>query len=142
MTPATKFLIGLAAVAAMSWIAQGPMGQAEAFVSGLENQARAAVAETNLPGIEVRVGRDPHSRLATLSGPADAFQREGQGSLKGLNDLVGEIGGVSGVRWADEPPRRAMPLLLEVMAATLLAYLAGVGIGWLFRRRPKREGFY
>ncbi len=142
MTPATKFLTGLVAVAAMTWIVQGPLGQGEAFVAGIETQARSAIAGTNLPGINVSMARGPHARLATLSGPADRFQREGQGSLKGINDLVGEIDGVSGVRWTDEPPRRSTPLVLEILLATLLAYLIGVGLGWLFRGRAKHDGFY
>ncbi len=99
-----KFLIGLAAVLLMGWIGHGPMGGGAALVDRLEGEAKAAVARTEVPGVDVRLGREPLSRRATLSGPADAFQREGQGSLKGLNDVVGEIEGISGVDWANPPP--------------------------------------
>lgn len=99
-----KFLIGLAATGLMTWLSHGPMGGGEAVVNRLETEARAAVAESEVPGVQVQLGRDPLSREAILSGPADQFQREGQGSLKGLNDVVGEIEGVSGVRWSNPPP--------------------------------------
>jgi hypothetical protein len=80
MSPAVKFLTGLAAVVAMGWIHHGPLGNGEAFIQRIESQAQAAVGE------------------------ADEFQREGQGSLKGINDIVGEIEGISDVQWANEPP--------------------------------------
>ncbi len=99
-----KFLVGLAAVIVMAWMHHGPLGGGERLIQQLEAQAQAAVGQKGLPGVEVRLGRDPLSRVATLSGPADQFQREGQGSLKGLNDVVGEIEGIAGVGWANPPP--------------------------------------
>jgi hypothetical protein len=103
MSPAVKFLTGLAAVVAMGWIHHGPLGNGEAFIQRIESQAQAAVAKTEVP-VQVRLQRDPLSREAILSGEADEFQREGQGSLKGINDIVGEIEGISDVQWANEPP--------------------------------------
>src|SRR5687768_15147513 len=102
MTPAVKFLIGLAAVAAMGWIHHGPLGNGEAFLRKIETDAQAAVARTEVP-VEVRMQRDPLARVAILSGQADEFQREGQGSLKGINDLVRETEGVADLRWTDAP---------------------------------------
>ena len=143
MSPAVKFLIGLAAVLLMGWVYHGPLGNGERLIDGLERQARASVAGTRLPGIEVQLGRDPLSRHATLSGSADRFQREGQGSLKGINDLVDEIPGISGFHWTDEPAEaRVMPLLLEAFVQVLLAYLVGLAIAWLFWGRKRREGYY
>jgi hypothetical protein len=142
MSPAMKILTGLAAVLAMGWLYHGPLGNGERLIDGLEGQAKAAVQQTELEGVEVRLGRDPLTRFATLSGPADPFQREGQGNLKGLNDLVAEIDGISGFRWADEPEEFAMPLLAESLLQIVLAYLIGLGIGWLIWGRKRREGFY
>lgn len=107
MSPLVKFLIGLVAVTLMAWINHGPLGNGAALIDAIEGQARTSVASTGLPGIEVRLGRDPLSRVATLSGEANAFQREGQGELKGLNDLVGEIEGVADVRWATPLPAQS-----------------------------------
>jgi hypothetical protein len=104
MTALTKFLIGLAAVLVMGWLHHGPLGGGEALIGRLEREAQAAVVRSEVPGVTVRLSRDPLSRRATLAGPADQFQREGLGELKGLNDIVGEIDGISGVEWANPPP--------------------------------------
>lgn len=142
MSSFMKFLIGLAAVAAMTWIHHGPIGSGERLVNAIETQARAAVAKTELPGIDVRLGRNPLNRLVTLSGNADRFQREGQGELKGLNDIVRNVEGVSGIRWTDEAEKTALPLLVETLIQTLLAFLAGLGIAWLIWRRRSHDTYY
>ncbi|HEY0627250.1 MAG TPA: hypothetical protein VGD10_11020 [Allosphingosinicella sp.] len=141
MSPALKFLIGLAAAILMGWIYHGPLGNGERLVSSIERQAQAALAQTGLP-VQAQLGRDPLSRTATLSGNADRFQREGQGSLKGINDIIAEVPGISGYRWADEPERSAMPLLVESLIQIILAYLLGLGLAWLIWGRKRREGFY
>ena len=103
MSPLVKFLIGLVAVLLMGWIYHGPLGNGEALVERLEAQARAAVAESEVPGVAVRLKRDPLSRVAVLSGRANDFQREGMGQFPGLNDRVRAIEGISGVEWANPP---------------------------------------
>lgn len=104
MTATVKFLIGLAAVLVMGWIHHGPLGNGEALINRLESEAQRAVAQAQVPGVTVTLGRDPLSRKATLAGPANDFQREGQGELPGLNDIVENIDGVSSVDWANPPP--------------------------------------
>lgn len=141
MTPMVKFLIGLAAVVAMGWISHGPLGKGEEMLARIEAEAQAGVDATGVP-VRVQMQREPMSRTAILTGQADDFQREGQGSLKGINDIVRETDGVSGLRWSDAPGEvRAIPLLLELLLPILAAYLAGVGIAWFFFGRPKREGY-
>jgi hypothetical protein len=103
MSPVLKFLIGLAAVLMMGWVYHDPLGNGEALIGRLEAQARAAVAEGEVPGVEVRLQRDPLARIATLSGPANDFQREGMGQFPGINDRVGEIEGISRIEWANPP---------------------------------------
>jgi hypothetical protein len=134
----TKGLIGLALALAAGWIAYGPLGRGAAFIDRTEALARAQVAAGGLPGIQVRLGRAPLSRLALLSGPANDFQREGNGWEVGLNGRVGATPGVSAVSW--DPAARATPLLAETLAFTALFYLIGVGLGWVFFR-PRRVGF-
>jgi hypothetical protein len=107
MSPAVKFLIGLLAVLVMGWGYHGPLGNGERLIDGLEAQARQAVVASEVPGVEVRLGRDPLSRQATLSGPANDYQREGMGQYPGLNDRVGAIEGISGLEWANPPPPRS-----------------------------------
>lgn len=145
MSSPVKFLIGLAAVIVAAWFYHGPLGFGATYIGGIEDRARAVVAGTDIADVEVRLGHAPLSRAATMSGDADAFQREGQGELKGLNDLVAEIEGVSDVRWADDPASQqgfVLPLLLELIILAGLAYLLGLGIAWFIWGRKRREGFY
>jgi hypothetical protein len=143
MPPILKAIIGFLLALAMAWIWHGPLGNGERLIAGLEAQARAAVAEAELPGIAVRLSRDPLARVATLSGPANDLQREGLGSQKGVSDYVRDIEGISDVRWADEPAAasRVIPLLLEFLALATLAYLVGLGLGWFLWGRRRSEGF-
>ena len=138
-----KFLIGLGAALLAGWLGHGPLGQGEAFVASLEARSKAEVREAAVPGIEVRFRRDPLHREASLSGPANDFQREGQGLYPGLNDRIRAVPGVSGVRWDDEPEGRgavALPLVAETLLLVLGAYLLGLALArLLFRRR--REHF-
>jgi hypothetical protein len=141
-----KFIIGLAATLLMGWIYHGPVGNGEALIGRLEAQARAAVVESGVPAVEVRLRRDPLARVAVLSGPANDFQREGMGQFPGLNDRVRAIEGISGLEWANPPAagaggNRLMPLLLETLILLVLAYLVGVGLAWLLFGRPKKESY-
>lgn len=146
MPLSVKFLVGLAAVILAAWISHGPLGNGARLIDRLEGEARAAVARTELPGVDVRLSRDPLARDATLSGPANQFQREGQGSLPGLNDLVSGIEGVSNLRWATPPPvpgnqTRIMPLLLETVLLAVPPYLAGLLLAWLIAGRRKKDSY-
>lgn len=137
-----KVLIGLAAALAAGWVWHGPLGQGAALVADLEARTRIAVAQAELPGIDVRLSRDPLSRAATLTGSANDLQREGMGSQKGVSDYAREVEGVSGVRWADEPGGGfGLPLLAETLILNALAFLAGFALGRLFLGRRRREGF-
>jgi hypothetical protein len=137
-----KILIGLVVALLIGWVWHGPLGNGERLVAGLEAQARQKVAATELPGIQVGFPRDPLARVARLSGPANALQREGLGSQKGVNDHVRDVEGVSSVRWADERGGgRIVPLLLETLAFVSLAYFIGLGLGWLVWGRRRRDGF-
>lgn len=102
MPVAAKFLIGLMTALAAGWISHGPLGRGAAFIDTLQAQGDAVLREAEVPGVQVRFSRDPLAREAILSGPANDFQREGQGLFPGLNDRIGEIPGISGYRWEGE----------------------------------------
>lgn len=104
-SPWAKFAIGLAAALGAGAIAHGPLGRGEAFLAQLEGEGRAVIERSEIPGIEVRMQRDPMARTAILSGPADSFQREGQGSFPGLNQRVLAVDGVAAIEWTNPPPR-------------------------------------
>lgn len=139
----SRLLIGLTAVLILGLVYQGPLGHGERFIGSLETRARAVVAETNVADIDVRLGRRPLRRIATLSGPANDFQRNGMGSFKGLTERVGDVPGIGQVRWADEPRPWGivLPLLAEILLLMCAGYLLGLGLAGLFLR-PRREGRY
>src|SRR3546814_5208511 len=103
----------------MGWVYHGPLGNGAAFIDRVQGAAQRAIAETDLPGIVVRLGRDPMSRTATPSGPAANFQRGGQGELKGPNELFRETEAVPNVRWAgtSEEHTSELPYLMPITNA-------------------------
>ena len=142
MSSAMKFLIGLAAVLLMGFVWHGPLGNGARLIDSLEAQARNAAAEGELPGIEVRMARDPLSRNAVVSGEADDVQREGLGQTgMGIKDYVRTVEGISSVRWSDEPGGGGLPLLAETLILIALAFLIGFGLGRIFFGRPKRDSY-
>ena len=142
MTWPVKLLAGLVAVLIMGWAWHGPAGRGEAFAAALDAQARAAIAPIGLPGIQVRMARDPIRRVAIMSGPADDIQREGMGSEMGLSDYVRAVPGVGGVHWADTPGGPGgLPLLVETWLLLAIAYLLGFGLGALVFGRRRRQSF-
>jgi hypothetical protein len=139
MPPLPKTIIGLILALLAAWVWHAPLGNGERLVGRLETEARAEVARSELPGIELNLSRAPLARVATISGPANSLQREGLGSQKGVSDYAREVDGISDVRWKDEPDsgRRVMPLLLETLGLAALAYLLGLALGWLIWRRRR-----
>ncbi len=101
MRTSYKALVGLSAALLAGWVSHGPLGRGEAFVDVLQSRARAEIERAELAGVQVRFARDPLSREAILSGPANDFQREGQGLFPGINDRIRAVPGVSGIRWDD-----------------------------------------
>ena len=139
-----KLLIGLAAALAAGWIHHGPLGGGERFVDALDARAQLRLKAAELPGVQVRMQRDPLARVAILSGQADEFQKEGLGSFPGINERISSIPGMASIRW--EQPGccvggRWMPLLAETLILSTFAYFAGLGIGWLLFGRKRRESF-
>ncbi len=101
MPKVLKFLIGLAAALAAGWISHGPLGRGAALVDRLDADLQAVIASFKLPGIVGRMQREPLARTAILSGPADQFQREGMGSLPGIDERVLAIPGMARIEWTN-----------------------------------------
>jgi len=104
MPKLAKFWIGLALALAVGWISHGPLGRGAAFVDRMEAELQAILADVAVPGVSGSMQRAPLARRAILSGPADRFQREGVGSLPGLDERVLSIPGVGRVEWTNPPP--------------------------------------
>jgi hypothetical protein len=146
VSPVVKFLIGLLAVLLMGWVSHGPLGAGERLLSSLEARASAEIDKSQVAGVEVRMKRDPMARVATLSGPANDFQREGMGQFPGINDRIRAVEGIDRIEWnqptgAAHPERFLMPLLAETLIALVLAYLVGVGVAWLLFGREKKDTY-
>lgn len=142
MPKVLKVLIGLVFALAAAWVFHGPLGTGDAFVTRLETEAREIVKQAEMQRVRVRFEHAPLSRTAILSGDANDFQREGMGSLPGLNDLVGGIPGVAGTRWSDDPAAAGgVPMIAEVLGMTAIAYAIGLLLGALLFGRKKREGY-
>jgi hypothetical protein len=94
-----KLLLGLALALAVGWLHHGPLGGGERFVAALEARAQLRLRAAEIPGVTVRMERDPLSREAVLSGDANDFQKEGLGGFPGINDRIATIPGVAGIRW-------------------------------------------
>lgn len=137
-----KLLIGFAAALLAGWVSHGPLGRGGAFLDTLQTGSEAVIRQAELKGVTVSFPRDPLSRTAWLEGPANDFQRNGQGDLPGLNDRIGALPGVGAVRWRDENSSPGgMPMLAETLLMVALAFLIGLGLGRLFFGRAKRQGY-
>lgn len=137
-----KLLIGFAAALLAGWISHGPLGRGDAFLDTLQAGSESVIRQADLQGVTVSFPRDPLSRTAWLNGPANDFQRNGQGDLPGLNDRIAAVPGVGAVRWTDENSSPGgFPMLIETLVMAALAFLIGLGMGRLFFGRPKREGY-
>ena len=100
-----KFAIGLGAALLVGWAAHGPLGGGERLLARLDRDVQAVVAQAGVPGVRGAMQREPVlARTALLTGPADRFQREGQGSFPGIDGRVAEVPGVAAVRWTNPPP--------------------------------------
>jgi hypothetical protein len=159
-----KLLIGFLVTCVVGWVYYGPVGQGAAYVGLLQQRADFVLRISQVPNIQARIGRAPLSRTVFLCGPTIDFQREGTtGFQGGGNDLPGldgrmlQVGGIGAVVWdpappapnGDTPPCRpggpeaagGMPLLVELLILAILAWGIGLGLGWVFRRRPTRKGY-
>ena len=143
MAKQVKLLIGLIAVLLLVWLDHGPLRSGARFIDALGGEAEQVVAQTGLQGIEVRMARQPLARVATLSGPANDFQRYGMGSFKGITQRVADIRGIASVRWADERGNNhfTLPLLAEILGLASLAYLTGVALALIIVRRRRRDRY-
>ena len=164
MSRRLKLIIGLLVTLLVGWIYYGPAGQGAAYASLLQQRADYVLRISRVPDIRARISQSPLSRTVFLCGPTIDFQRYGTTTFRGrANDLPGldgrmlQVGGIGAVAWdppaptpdGNTPPCRpggpnaagGIPLLVEMLGLALLAWAIGVGLGWVFRRRPPRKGY-
>ena len=159
-----KLLIGLLVTCLIAWLYCGPLGRGDAYADLLQSRADYVLRISGVPDVQARIGRAPLTRTVFMCGPTIDFQRKGTTDFQGTaNDLPGldgrmlQVGGISAVVWdppaptpdGNTPPCRpggpaatgGFPLLVEMGVLALLGWLIGLGIGWVFRRRPAKKGY-
>ncbi len=159
-----KLLIGFLATLLIGWLLYGPLGTGEAYVRVLQQRADYVLRISGVPNLQARISQAPLSRTVFMCGPTIEFQRNGtttwQGSandLPGLDGRMLQVGGIGAVVWdpappapdGDTPPCRpggpnaagGTPLLAEMLGLAVLAWAIGLGLGWVFRRRPAKKGY-
>ena len=160
-----KLLIGFLVTCLVAWVYYGPVGQGTAYANLLQQRADFVLRLSEVPNIQARISQAPLSRTVFLCGPTIDFQRNGTTSFQGGgNDLPGldgrmlQVGGIGAVVWdppapaanGDTPPCRpggpnaagGTPLLLEMLLLAVLAWAIGLGLGWVFRRRPAKKDYF
>ena len=153
-----KLLIGLLVTLLVGWLYEGPLGRGEAYATLLQQRADFVLRISEVPNLQARIGHSPLTRTVFLCGATNDFQRHGIRDLPGLDGRMLQVGGIAGVVWdppapsanADTPPCRpdgpraeggGVPLLVELFGLALVAWLVGLGLGWVFRRKPPRKGY-
>jgi len=159
-----KLLTGFLATLVIGWLLYGPLGQGEAYATLLQSRADYVLRISEVPNVQARIGRAPLTRTVFMCGPTVEFQRNGtttwQGSANdfpGLDGRMQQVGGIATVVWdpaapsptGNTPPCRpggpnatgGTPLLLELLILATLAWAIGLGLGWVFRRRPAKKGY-
>jgi hypothetical protein len=153
-----KLLIGLLVTLLVGWLYEGPLGRGEAYATLLQQRADFVLRSSEVPNLQARIGHSPLTRTVFLCGVTNDFQRGGIRDLPGLDGRMLLIGGISGVVWDPPAPAPAgstapcrpegpdargggLPLLVELLGLSLVAWLIGLALGWQFRRRPARKGY-
>ena len=93
----TIIALGVAATLAETALWHGPLGAGDRLTSKIETAARATLDHLEMTKVSARLERNPLRRRLVLSGPADDFQRAE------LVQILDDIPGVTGVRWASPP---------------------------------------
>lgn len=122
--------LGIAAALGSAMLWHWPLGAASRFVAAVEQESRAVLVDWEMAAISARLQRDPLTRRLELSGPADQFQR-GQ-----LARLMNFVPGVAGATWSNS---RAIPLVGEGAALSLLAFLVGLLFAYLVELRRRHN---
>jgi len=122
--------VGIAAALASAMLWHWPLGAGERFAAAVEKEARFVLVDWEMGAVTPRLQRHPLTRRLELSGPADRFQR---GELVRLMDLVPGVGGAT---WSKA---RAMPLIGEAAAISLLGFLLGLLLAYVFELRRRHN---
>lgn len=125
------FAAGVVLVLAFGAAWHGPIGKGDRFIAETERFSRRVLVDFEMEPVTAVVESNPIKRQLILSGPADNFQR------RELVRILNDVPGVAGVRWTDQRPGFALPLLLEVELAALLSFGVGLVLAYLLELRRR-----
>jgi hypothetical protein len=117
----------LSVAAAGLW--HGPLGGATRFASQVERSARLTLNHYEMTQIKAHLHHAPLTRWLVLSGRADDFQ------TSELVRLMSQLPGVSRATWSESD--RAVPLVGEGAAVSLLGFLIGLLLAYLVELRRR-----
>lgn len=122
--------IGIAGALASAMLWHWPLGAAGRFAAAVEQEARFVLVDWEMGAVAARLQRDPLTRRLELSGPADRFQR------RELVRLMDHVPGVRGATWSKA---RAVPLIGEAAAISLLGFLLGLLVAYVVELRRRHN---
>jgi hypothetical protein len=93
----TVIALGVMATLAETTLWHGPLGAGDRLALKIETAARVTLDHLEMTRVSARLERNPLRLRLVLSGPADDFQRAE------LVQILDDIPGVAGVRWASPP---------------------------------------
>jgi hypothetical protein len=116
----------LAIGGAAAW--HGPLGAADRFAGAVEASARQTLVDYEMTQVAAHLHRAPLTRRLMLSGQADDFQQSE------LVRILSDVPGVSSATWSSSG---GMPLLLEAGIVSVMGFLAGLLLAYLFELRRR-----
>lgn len=129
--------LGMLATLAAAALWHGPGGAAARFTGRAELLMRTTLDHYEMPGVAVRMQRDPLTRRLRFDGAADDFQR---GEILRIGR---EVPGIADTAWVDQRAARALPLLAEVMLMALASFAIGAVLAYIAAlRRRARDAIY
>ena len=112
---------------AAAW--HGPLGGADRFSAKVGKGIRATMDYYEVTQVDAHLEQGPLTRRILLSGRADDFQRSE------LVRLMEELPGVSSATWSTS--RRAVPLIAQGAAVSILGFLLGLTLAYLVALRRR-----
>lgn len=126
-----KLVVGAGALASLALGAlwHGPLGGAHRFSQTIERQVGEALNYYEMTKITAHLHHAPLTRRLLLSGPADDFQRSE------LVRLLNQLPGVRETVWSSGGG--GLPLIAEGLVVSLLGFLLGLLLAYLFELRRR-----
>ena len=121
--------LGLLASILLAAAWHGPLGGADRYSAKVGKGIRATLIYYEVTQVDAHLEQSPLTRRILLSGQADDFQRSE------LVRLMEELPGVSSATWSTGT--RAVPLIVQGSAASILGFLLGLALAYLVALRRR-----